>query len=61
MYIVGKYKIYLHDIQKQVEKQSFVFLSCFTANANEFDIFRQCTYIVFILVCQKAQYNCQII
>jgi hypothetical protein len=40
MYIVGKYKIYLHDIQKQVEKQSFGFLSCCTASVNEFNIFQ---------------------
>ena len=37
------------------------FLSCFTASANEFDISRQCTYIMFILQYQKAQNNCQIV
>ena len=31
------------------------FLSCFTARENELYIFRQYTYIVFILQCQKPQ------
>jgi hypothetical protein len=35
------------------------FLSYFTASANEFYIFRQWTYIVFILQCQKKNPNQQ--
>ena len=31
------------------------FLVCFAANANKFYIYRQCTYIVFIMQCQKVQ------
>ena len=33
------------------------FLACFAESANGFYIFRQCTYIVFIIQCQKAQNN----
>jgi hypothetical protein len=36
-----------------------VFLTCFAASGNELYIFRQYTYIVFIVVCQKPQRNCQ--
>jgi len=52
--IVHKYKIYLYELLKQVEKQAF--LPWFTASANEFYIFKQCMYIhvVFILRCQNA-------
>ena len=31
------------------------FLYRFAASANQFDIYRQCTYIVLILYCQKVQ------
>jgi hypothetical protein len=31
------------------------FQPCFTTSANEFYIFRQCIYIVFILQCRKVQ------
>ena len=30
-------------------------MSCFAASANEFYIFEQCTYIVFILLYEKAE------
>jgi len=36
------------------------FFSYFTST-NEFDIFRQCMYIVFILKCWKAQDICQVV
>ena len=48
-----KYKIYIFEFW-------WVFLTCFTANGNELNIFRQYTYIVSIVVCQKPQRNCQI-
>jgi hypothetical protein len=31
----------------------WAFLPCFEASANELYIFRQCTYIVFIMQCKK--------
>ena len=36
-----------------------LFLPCFAASANQFYIYRQCTYIVFILQCLKVKNNCQ--
>jgi hypothetical protein len=36
-------------------------MSCFAAIANEFNIFRHCTYILFIPQCQKIQNNNQIV
>ena len=38
-----------------------VFLTCLAASGNELYIFPQYTYIVFIVVCQKPQNNCQIV
>ena len=57
MYIVGKYKIYLYELYKQIEKQSFwrSHLSCFAACANKIYISELCMYIVFILQYQKWQ------
>jgi hypothetical protein len=37
------------------------FLSCFAAIANEFNIFRNCTYIMIIPQCQKIQNNIQMV
>jgi hypothetical protein len=36
-------------------------MPCFTESANSFYIFQLCMYIVFILQCQRAQYNFQIV
>jgi hypothetical protein len=49
-----KYKIYIYEFWR-------VFLTCFAASGNELYIFRQYTYIVSIVVCQKHQSNCQIV
>jgi hypothetical protein len=49
-----KYKIYIYDSWR-------VFLTCFAASGNDLYIFRQCTYIVSIMLCQKPQRNCQIV
>jgi hypothetical protein len=46
MYIVGKYKIYLYKLKKQVEKRA-----CFIVSGNELYIFRQYSYILYILQC----------
>ena len=54
-YIVRKYETYLYEHSKQLEKTSL--LVCFAATANEFYDYRKCTYIVFILQCQKVQNN----
>ena len=48
-YFVGKYKIYLY---KKEKRASLVF---FTGLRIHFNIYRQCTYIVFILQCQKVR------
>jgi hypothetical protein len=32
------------------------FQACFAASTNEFNIYRQCTYIVFILQCKRSWY-----
>ena len=32
-----------------------IILACFAANTNEFYFYRHCTYIMFILQCQKVQ------
>jgi hypothetical protein len=37
------------------------FLPCYSVGPNDFFYFRQGTYIVFILQCQKAQNNYQIV
>ena len=57
-YIVEIYNLFVRALETGKKR---VFLSCFAASANEFDILRQCTYIVFILKCWKAQNNCQIV
>ena len=52
--IVGKYTNYLYQLQKQVEKRALSELFCFlAASANGFYMFRQWTYIVCIMQCQK--------
>jgi len=52
--------IYLYTLDRKASLWR-AFQSCFAASANEFYIFWQCTYIVFILQCQKPQNNCQIV
>jgi hypothetical protein len=37
------------------------FLACFASSTNQFYIYRQCVYIVFILQYQNVQNNCQIV
>lgn len=54
-YIIGKYNIYVYELQKQEDKPvSGEFCYCFEASTNVFYICRQRTYIVFILQCAPA-------
>jgi hypothetical protein len=48
------YKIYIYEFWR-------VFLTCFAASGNELYIFRQCTYIVYIVLFQNPQRNGQIV
>jgi hypothetical protein len=53
-YIVRNDMIYLYMYETGRKASLWqALLSCFASSANEFYILRQCTYIVFILQCQK--------
>ena len=47
----------MYELWKQEEKSASgeFFLACFAASVNQFYIYRQCTYIVFILQCQNVK------
>ena len=56
IYITGKYKNLFVQAFETGRKANIwrALLPCFVVSANKFYIFRQFTYFVFILHCQKA-------
>ena len=48
MYIVVKYKIHLYSLRNRPEKLAILPVS--KARTNKFYIYRQCTYIVYVLI-----------